>query len=282
MLGEWRDVRELERLLELRPRAGAVAQVEQRLAQAHACERLASDRAHLAAEPRRVDEVRAGGLEVVGEELGLAEHGRGERLAAAGARLVGLCAQALGEAGDAVVGVARGEHVLGHAQVGVEDAAGELGRVPDLRELAPGMLLPAAVEVGEHALQGRRARLGRQRAGPPRRPAGARPPSRPCARRPCRAARSARRGPRAARPAPLRARPWRPGCRPPRGTRAPVALAARARAPRARPRSPRRRRPAALASPAPCSSCARSARSAGRSCSSACSSASSAHSAPSR
>ena len=38
MLGEGRDVRELERLLELRPRAGVVAQVKQRLAQAHACQ----------------------------------------------------------------------------------------------------------------------------------------------------------------------------------------------------------------------------------------------------
>ena len=42
MLREGRDVRELERLLELRPRAGAVAQVEQRLAETHARERLAS------------------------------------------------------------------------------------------------------------------------------------------------------------------------------------------------------------------------------------------------
>ena len=153
MLGERGDVRELERLLELRPRARAVAEVQQRLAETHACERLASDRAHLAAEPRGVDQVRAGGLEVVGEQLGLAEHGRGERLAAAGARLMGLRAQALGEAGDAVVGVASREHVLGHAQVGVEDAARELRGVPDLRELAPGMLLPAAVEVGDHRPQ---------------------------------------------------------------------------------------------------------------------------------
>ena len=38
MLGEGRDVRELERRLELRPRAGPVAQVKQRLAQAHARE----------------------------------------------------------------------------------------------------------------------------------------------------------------------------------------------------------------------------------------------------
>ena len=38
MLGERRDVRELERLLELRPRAGAVAKMKQRLAQPHACE----------------------------------------------------------------------------------------------------------------------------------------------------------------------------------------------------------------------------------------------------
>ena len=49
--------RELERLLELGTRAGAVAQVEQRLAQAHACERLACHRAELAAEPRRVGQV---------------------------------------------------------------------------------------------------------------------------------------------------------------------------------------------------------------------------------
>ena len=132
MLGEWRDVRELERLLELRPGPRSVAQVKQCLAQTHACERLASDRAHLAAEPRGVDEVRASDLEVVGEQLGLAKHGRGERLAAAGARLVGLCAQALREPGNPVVGVASGEHVLGHAEVGVEDAARELGGVPDL------------------------------------------------------------------------------------------------------------------------------------------------------
>ena len=96
--------------------------------------------------------MRAGGLEVVGEQLRLAQHGGGERLAAAGACLVGLRAQALREAGDAVVGVARCEHVLGHAQVSVEDAARELRRVPGVRELVPGMLFPAAVQVGEHAL----------------------------------------------------------------------------------------------------------------------------------
>ena len=121
------------------------------------------DRAHLAAEPRGVDQVRAGGLEVVGEQLGLAEHGGGERLATARARLVCLRAQTLGEAGDAVVGVARREHVLGHAQVGVEDAARELRRVPDVGELAPGMLLPVAVQVGDHALQvGELAGVGRE------------------------------------------------------------------------------------------------------------------------
>ena len=98
MLSERRDVRELERLLELRPRAGAVAQMEQRLAQTHARERLASHRSHLAAEPRGLEQVRAGGLEVVREELRLAQHGGGERLAAAGARLVRLRAQALREA----------------------------------------------------------------------------------------------------------------------------------------------------------------------------------------
>jgi len=38
MPGKRRDVRELERLLELRPRAGPVAQVKQRLALAHTCE----------------------------------------------------------------------------------------------------------------------------------------------------------------------------------------------------------------------------------------------------
>ena len=38
MLGERRDVRELERPLELRPRAGSVARVKQRLARAHARE----------------------------------------------------------------------------------------------------------------------------------------------------------------------------------------------------------------------------------------------------
>ena len=38
MLGERRDVRELERRLELRPRAGSVARVKQRLARAHARE----------------------------------------------------------------------------------------------------------------------------------------------------------------------------------------------------------------------------------------------------
>ena len=89
------------------------------------------------------------------------KHGGGERLAAAGACLVRLRAQTLREAGDAVVGVARREHVLGHAQVGVEDAARELRRVPDVRELVPGMLLPAAVHVGEHASQdGEVARIG--------------------------------------------------------------------------------------------------------------------------
>ena len=38
MLGQRRDVCELERLLELRPRAGAIAEVKQRLAQPHARE----------------------------------------------------------------------------------------------------------------------------------------------------------------------------------------------------------------------------------------------------
>ena len=84
----------------------------------------------LATEPRGIHQVRAGGLEVVGEELRLAQHRGGERLAAASARLVRLCPQALCEAGHAVVGVTRREHVLGHAEVGVEDAARELGRAP--------------------------------------------------------------------------------------------------------------------------------------------------------
>ena len=77
MLGERRDVRELERLLELRPRTSAVAQVEQRLAQTHASERLAPHGSHLAAEPRGLDQVRAGSQEVVREELRLAQHRSG-------------------------------------------------------------------------------------------------------------------------------------------------------------------------------------------------------------
>src|SRR5918995_3869350 len=153
MLRDWRDVGELERLLELRTRAGAVTQVEQRLAQAHACERLAPGRANLPAEPRSIEQVRAGGLEIVGEELRLAEHGGGERLAAAGPRPAGLGAKAFGEARDTVVRVTRREDVFGHTQIGIEDTARELRRVPDLGELPTGMLFPAAVEVSEHALE---------------------------------------------------------------------------------------------------------------------------------
>jgi hypothetical protein len=63
---------------------------------------------------------------VAGEELRLAEHRGGERLAPARAGLLRLRTQPLGEAGDAVVRVARREHVLGHAQVRVEDATHEL------------------------------------------------------------------------------------------------------------------------------------------------------------
>ena len=118
MLGEGRDVGEVERLRELRPGAGAVAQVQQRLAQPQACERLSSDGTHLAAEPRCVDQVGTGALEVVREQLGLAEHGRGERLAAARARLRRLRAQALGEARNPGGRIAGCEHVLRHAQVG--------------------------------------------------------------------------------------------------------------------------------------------------------------------
>ena len=62
-------------------------------------------------------------------------------------------AQALREAGDAVIAIARREHVLGGALVSVEDAARELRRVPDMHGLVPGMLLPAAVQVGGHASQ---------------------------------------------------------------------------------------------------------------------------------
>ena len=130
--------------------------------------------APIAAEPRGVDEVRARGLEIAGEQLGLAEHGGGERLAAAGARLLGLCAQALGEAGDAVVGVARREHVLGHAQVGVEDAARELRRIPDVRSAGAGNAAPSRRRGGRPCPQegqvagigGETGRLGGHRGAP--------------------------------------------------------------------------------------------------------------------
>ena len=97
MRGDRRDVRELECLLELRARTGAVAEIQERLAQTHAGERLAANGAQLAAQPRRVEQMRAGGLEVAREQLGLAEHGGGERLAAAGPCLLRLRTQALGE-----------------------------------------------------------------------------------------------------------------------------------------------------------------------------------------
>ena len=84
MRGGRRDVRELECLLELCAGTASVAQVEEGLAQTHAGQRLAANRAQLAAQPRRVQQMRAGGLEIAREELGLAEHGGGERLAATG------------------------------------------------------------------------------------------------------------------------------------------------------------------------------------------------------
>ena len=126
-------VRELQRLLELGARAVAVARVQQRLAQAHPGERLAADRADLAAEPGGLEQVLAGGLEVAGEQLGLAEQGRGEGLAAARARLAAPARAVAWRSRRAVVGLAAVEHVLGHAQVGVEDAARQLRRVADSR-----------------------------------------------------------------------------------------------------------------------------------------------------
>src|SRR5919197_796786 len=69
VLRQRRDVRELERLLQLRPRTGAVADVEQQLSQTQASERLAADRSKVAAEPGRVEKRRAGRLEVADEEL---------------------------------------------------------------------------------------------------------------------------------------------------------------------------------------------------------------------
>jgi len=114
-------VRELECLLELRPRARAVAQIQECLAQTHAGERLAPNRTQLAAQPRRVEQMCAGGLQIAGEQLSLAEHGGGERLAPASPYLLGLGTQTLGKARETLVRIARREHVLGHAQVGVEN-----------------------------------------------------------------------------------------------------------------------------------------------------------------
>ena len=103
MRGDRRDVGELECLLELCPGTRAVAQVEEGLAQTHASQRLAPNRTQLAAQPRRVEQMRSGGLEVAREQLDLAEHGGGERLAAAGPCLLRLRPQPLGEAGQALV-----------------------------------------------------------------------------------------------------------------------------------------------------------------------------------
>src|SRR5690242_21856658 len=113
MWGGRRDVRELECLLELRARPRAVSQVQERFAQAHSGQRLAPDRPELSAEPRRVEQVRAGRLEVSREQLGLAEHGRGERLSAPRTCLLRLRTQPLGKAGEALVRITGGEDVLG-------------------------------------------------------------------------------------------------------------------------------------------------------------------------
>ena len=162
MRGDRRDVRELQGLLELRACAGSVAQMQECLAQAHPRERLAGDCTQLAAERAASSRCARAASRFAREQLGLAEHGGGERLAAAGSRLLCLRAQPLGKGGEALVGIACREHVLGHAQVGVEDATGKPGRVPDLRELAARGLLPATLDVGEHAVEeGHVTRIGR-------------------------------------------------------------------------------------------------------------------------
>src|SRR5215207_983884 len=113
VLRDRRDMRELERLLELGASARAVAEVEQRLAEAHARESLGPDRSHVAAQARRVEQMRARSVEVARKELRLAEHGGGERLAAARARLAGLRAHPLREARETVVRITGRERVLG-------------------------------------------------------------------------------------------------------------------------------------------------------------------------
>src|SRR5215218_1520403 len=110
MSREGRALRQLQRLLELGGCAVAVAGVQQRLTEAHPGERLASGRADLATQARSLEEVLAGGAEVAGEQLGLAEQGRGEGLAAARAAPPRLRAQLLGETGELRIGLAAVEH----------------------------------------------------------------------------------------------------------------------------------------------------------------------------
>ena len=65
-------------------------------------------------------------------------------------RVVPKLARELGQARVRAAGV---QHVLRHAEVGVEDPPGELRHVPDLGELPLGMVLPRAGRVGDQGLQ---------------------------------------------------------------------------------------------------------------------------------
>ena len=64
-----------------------------------------------------------------------------------------MLAQATRELGQACVGVAGVQHVLGDARVDVEHAPSELGHVPNLGELPLGMALPRAGGVCEQRLE---------------------------------------------------------------------------------------------------------------------------------
>ena len=79
--------------------------------------------------------------------------GGGEGLSAQGAAGVRVLAQATRELGQACVGVAGVQHVLGDARVDVEHAPGELGHVPNLSELPLGVVLPRAGGVCEQRLE---------------------------------------------------------------------------------------------------------------------------------
>lgn len=90
---------------------------------------------------------------VSGHQLDLPEQGGGEGLASARAGRSRVLAQPPRELGQARVRITGMQYVLGDAQVAVEDPTGELGDVPDLGELPPGVALPGAGGVGDEGLE---------------------------------------------------------------------------------------------------------------------------------